>query len=279
MHRQQKTFTLSSLILPLLVTALVIFLASSANAQNLEPAPVPETTELPPSLESLAAPSEARLAPESVTTNTTSAPSTRPENTDATLRMDANAEVGVTASNTQAVVNQNIRADLTIKRTEWANVSAERQKMIASKRAELASSTLERKAALDAATQERVRQLADNSVSILSGAIGRMKNISSNLRERAETISSRGVNTVEAISLLDQVDDLLTQAEASLYDIDVNIEYSLTSENPRENWIDARGQFQTTVEIIKAIRPLLQETVTTLKVAIQNTNNTSVEPI
>lgn len=270
MHRQQKTFTPSSLVLPLLVTALVIFLASSANAQNAEP-----VTELPPSLDSLAAPREARLAPDTSTTNTSTVPPER----NATLRMEANVEADDSTSNTRAVVNANLRADLSAKRAEWASASQERQQMLAEKRAALASSSMERKAALNAAAQERMLRLAENSTAVLTRAIERMKNISSNLRERAEDMSSRGVNTIDAIALLDQVDDLVSQAETSLSGIDVNIEYSLTAENPKEAWVDARGQFQATTEIIRTIRPLLQEVVSTLRAAIKNANDTSIEPI
>ncbi len=78
---------------------------------------------------------------------------------------------------------------------------------------------------------------------------------------------------------MDQVDDLLTQAETSLSGIDVNIEYALTSESPKETWVDARGQFQATAEIIRTTRPLLQEVGSILKTAAQKASDTSVEPI
>ncbi len=275
MHRQQKTFTPSSLILPLLVTALVIFLASSANAQNVGPA-----TELPPSLESLAAPREATLAPATGTADAVvPTPPAMIEDNNAPLRMDTSVRVETAASNTRATANQNLRADLSAKRTEWANTFTERREMLERKRAELASSTLERKAALNVAAQERLRQLAERSASVLLGAVERMKNVSSSLRERAEVMSSRGVDTVEAIILLDQIDDLLAQAETSLSGVDVNIEYALTSESPKETWVDTRSQFQATAEIVRSVRPLLQETVTLLRTAIQKANNSSAEPI
>lgn len=271
MHRQQKTFTPSSFILPLAVTALVIFLASQANAQNTD-----TEVDLPPSLESLDAPAEARLAPINLDDLATGTPPEEP----AALPMNrAAVDVNVSVGNASSSINQNVRADLSSKRTEWTTALLERRDMLERKRAELASSTLARKAALNAEAQARMGQLAEKSASTLLGALTRIKNISSNLRDRAESMSSRGVDTTEAMVLLDQADDLISQAESSLSDIDINIEYALTSETPKETWADARIQFQTTAEIIRTIRPLLHEVVTALREAIRNTENTSVEPI
>lgn len=277
MHRQQKTFTPSSFILPLAVTALVIFLASSANAQDaIEPvgAELPPTppaadlpqSDLPPSLDSLARPIEARMAPSNAA-GSASGTTTRPR---ADLSPMNRASVNSGASNTPATLNQNFRADLEARRAAWANDSAERRLLLERKRAELASSSIERKAALNEKVQERMTQRAENLISVLSGALTRIKNVNTNLRERAESMSSQGIDVAEAITLLDQIDDLIKEAESSLSGIDVNVEYTLTSETPKEAWVDTKTQFQTTAEIIRTIRPLLQETVTTLKEAIKN---------
>lgn len=274
MHRQQKTLTPSSLILPLAITALVIFLASSANAQNTAPA-----SELPPSPADSVMLREARLAPTSSTNNASPEAPMSPQNDNTILRTNVNVEVDASVSNTRVVANQNLRADLSENRAKWANASVERRAMLERKRAEIASSTLERKAALDSAAQERTRQLSQSLTAILSGAITRMENISSNLRVRAEVVSSQGADTAETVLLLNQIDDLIDQAESSLSGIDVNIEYTVTSEDPKKNWLETKEQFQITAEIIRTIRPLLQEIIATLRGTIQSASDSSVDSI
>lgn len=275
MNRQQKTFTPASFILPLAVTALVIFLASTANAQDAS-APLPDLpapiVQEPPTLKPILAPhndSAQMPKPEDVSKRTT---------VNASLSAEATVTSSTSASTTTDT-SVKTSADFNTMRAAWAKSVTERQIMLERKRAELASSTVERKAALNSAAQERIKQRTGKLTSVLSEALARMKGFSSNLHDRAESISSRGADTTEAIALLDQVDTLITQAETSLSGIDVNIEYTLTSESPRENWIDTKAQFQTTAEIIRAIRPLLRDVVDSLKGSVKIVTDTKVKPI
>lgn len=277
MHKQQKTFTPASLVLPLALTALVIFLASSASAQNVDPATEPEPAPL--RLEDPIPPIEATLAPRNAEIQKSMGPANDGSLTQMETRNATSTERPAgrdTAVRNDAAFNQNSRADLGAKKAEWARALAERSEMLERKRSELASTTLARRAAFSDKAQERVRQMAQVSTNRLTEFLSRIKNFSSNLRDKSESLSLRGVDVSEATLLLDQVDELIRQAEASLSGIDINIEYTLTSENPLENWMDAKTQLQTTAEIIRTIRPLLQETVVTLREAIKNA--TTEEP-
>lgn len=261
MHRQQKTLTPSSLILPLAVTALVIFLASSANAQNSESTNV----DLPPSLEDLAAPREARLAPTNSTTTANGTTSIQRSNS--TFSTEGSLDVTSTTS------TDNPERALSTKRFEWANAVAARREAIQLKIERLSSSTITMRAALSSEAKERMRPMTQNSIALLSTAIERSKNVSIKLRAQAEAINVRGIDTAEAVNLLDQADALIAQAESSLSGVDINIEYALSSEAPRENWVDAKAQLQMTAEIIRTVRPLLQEAITILRNGLRNSVN------
>lgn len=245
MYRQSKPFNLSSLIVSLSITALVIGLASSAKAQE-------------PGVLNTPIPRRANVdVPREVT----------PSADRASVLQEKQIQI-----NERQEVSNTAMIDWAERRNALASSTAERRTILAEKRAIIASSTIERRAALGENVQERIRNTAGNLVKVLNNTISKMSQFSNRLREKAVQLSDRGVDTTEVLSTLSEVDRLITAAEAAIVDINVNIEYTVTSANPKEDWQDAKTQFQEVRSALKDIHDLLRTVVSELKTAVKETN-------
>lgn len=257
MYKQQKPLTITSGLIALFVTVLVLLVASYANAEDTDTEPV---VPLPLRGEVDTA-REARQAVQAT------------ENTDIRARNEALAEERKAEMEQR---RQELSSQMTkrkeameVKRAEFAEKLADRKIDLAEKRALLASSTALRRAALADTAQDRVRNIADRLTGVLDNAIQKLSQFSVRLRDRAEQLEDRKVDTAEVIFLLDEVDRLIATAKSSIDDIDTNIEFTVTSDQPREDWQDAKAQFQESQSILREAHQFLREAVEVLKQAVR----------
>lgn len=253
---KQKPLSLSSGLWALFVTALVLVMASSASAQNTEPGTSPnrpmlkrEAVEQAPAVRPAGGMDQNRAT----TTNPMMANQAARE-----------AKMRAMASSTAAR-----KTEWEAKRKELEVKFEERKTDLAEKRAALASSTAARKAALAEKAQQHIKEAGERAEKILTKGIEKIRELSARLRARAASLADKGVDTTEVNALLDEVDETLKAAEEALADIEVNVEYTATSEQPKNAWVDAKAQFQEARELVRQAHGLLREALAALKEAVR----------
>lgn len=263
MYKQQKPLTISSGLWALFVTAVVLLVAASANAQTSDDrgntsSSAPTNAEVMPKRDQVESAREVRPAP----ATTAPVPGLRPMPANATTTRGETMEVRKAELATRAALMQEKRATLEQK-------TAERKTLLEQRREAIASSTLARKASLAEQVQDKVRSMSLRVANQLSTAITKLEEVSDRLRTRANDLSSRGVDVTTVISTLDQANASLSAAKRALEGIDVNIEYTVSSERPTEIWTGTRAQFQEVHAMIKEVRELLREALAEMKEAVR----------
>lgn len=250
---KQKPLSLSSGLWALFVTALVLVMASSASAENTE---------------SGTSPTRPMLKREAVE----QAPAVRPmdqRRATTTDQMLANQAARDSKLLTLASSTAARKAEWEAKRKELAVKFEERKTELAEKRAALASSTAARKPALAEKAQQHIKEAGERAEKILTKGIEKIRELSARLRARAASLADKGVDTTEVNVLLDEVDGTLKAAEEALADIEINVEYTAASEQPKNAWVDAKAQFQETRELVRQAHGLLREALAALKEAVR----------
>lgn len=169
------------------------------------------------------------------------------------------------------------RAAALAQRDAFVAAHASRTEMLAEKRAEIETRRAEQVAALEARAQERIDQLADTAAARLQIVIDKLADITDRVRERALELDASGTNVDEVLATLNSVDILLADATDALTTIDVSVEYTITSPDPRTDWADARQQFIAIRDLLNEARVLLRDAVAALKTAGRN-DDTEAEP-
>lgn len=244
MHRSLKhlkfTFTSISLVI-LLCISLVLFVAQLAFAQTNSPATVP--------LETRAA-VQAELRANTAT---------------GTVPLQARAAVTAPANGPRNAALPELRADAEARKEAFVLRQTERKAAVEAKRAALATTSVDRIARLEAAAQERITERAAHATERLTAVIEKLEGFIERLNERAEMLAAAGADTAEAEETLLSALDILARAENALADIDVEIEFAVTSGTPRTDWAEAREQFIAVRDLVKEAHTLIREAVTALK--------------
>jgi len=271
MYKQQSPISVSSTVWTILVTIIVLLIAASANAQTSTKSEETVSTDPVDGV----TPKELR-APTSTRQIDRKLPAVRE-------RVEEYRDTRVqNMETTHANVLENTakRQELfDAKRQEWQTKIENRRTEIERKRAELASSTAARKAALTERAQERVSDLSQRIASRLTEVIVKMQNLSDRMRARAMELSERDLDVYVVLSNLNEVDTLLNSARDSLSGIDTNIQYAVTSPNPRTDWQSTRSQFEAVRDILKEVRELLRETLLILKNTVPSAATDNTESI
>lgn len=260
-YKQHKPLSLSSGLWALFITALVLVMAASANAEDYGTSATPNRPAIKKE-EVKAAPAvrpsgmEQKRASSTTDNRLANQPARDPKMWAATM-----------ASSTAAR-----RAEWETKRKAMEVKFEERKASLEERRAALASTTAARKAALAEKVQEHIKQAGERAEQVLTKAIGKIRELSSRLRARASELEGRGVDTTEVKALLTEVDETLVAAENALSGIEVNVEYTATSDNPKNAWVDARAQFKEVHELVKQAHGLLREALAALKAAVAEAN-------
>lgn len=304
MHKLNKSLPVSSLVWAAIVTAIVLALAASAKAEEDTNATVVDDSSIN---QVRPVPARPQVMPRATTTRP--APLERvnqrptPFNATNTRPIDrANPNAGfLHASGTRPMDRVNPNAPfLNASGTRPANIGnpanreaamkmiAERKAAfeerratlienmearkatIAEKRALMASSTMARRAALKEEVQARISDRASKLTDMVGNAIARLETMSARLRDHALKFEERSVDVSEVMAILDEVDRLLVSAKEALAGVDTNISYATLSENPQEDWGDAKEQFSAVRAILTEVRELLREALATLKEAVKN---------
>lgn len=155
------------------------------------------------------------------------------------------------------------------KRAELEALRTERMKEIETKRTEIQVRMEERRAALSSQMQERIRSLADNLTERLLNVITKLRDIITRFESRMLKLEERGVDTDAAQALIDAANQKLSEATVLLEGIDTDVEYVVTSDNPRADWGGAKETFREVHGLIKEARDLLRQALQALKDAIE----------
>lgn len=239
MDKLQRSFSVSSLVWAALVTAIVLTLAASANAQSDERAITDDPAR--PVLTPLQV--QERTVPDEPRTIIDTAPSD----------IDRGAGMSAQPDDRRAAVLNEIES---------------RRAAIETKRAELASQGAARVSALREETRVRVASQTSRLTNVLELGINRLQSASNRLRQRANELRDRGVDVSAAVSTLNEADRLLSSAKDALYGIDVNVSYATLSETPREDWQSAREQFLAVTRLLTEARTLLGQAINELRRAV-----------
>ena len=141
---------------------------------------------------------------------------------------------------------------------------------IAEKRALIETRRAEGRAILAETTQTRVTTIAGAAAARLTATIDKLALIAVRLRVYALDLQARGVDVTAELTALSTIETLFADARSSLEDIDVEIEFVVTSDTPRDDWAAARAQFAAISDTLKEAYELLRETITALKAAEMN---------
>lgn len=257
MYKHQKPLTVSSALLASLVTVLVLLAASTAKAQDTEELPLRENLEAPRS-----------VVPAAVKTNEQNTLNQTQKPAEASMRTRMNSSTSTKEiEGTKSSATERL-TDVKERREAWQKSQVERQKRIEEKRMALASSTIGRKAALQEQAQERISQRTEKLIGFLNRAIDKLRGFSQRLQEKSNSLSDNGADTQQVNTLLDGVEETLMNAEEALKGIDVSVEYALTSDQPRDAWLEVKDQILATREQIRGAHALLREAMAELKVTI-----------
>lgn len=267
MYKQQKPLTISSGLWALVVTVIVLLLAASANAQtgvdNGDTAVSPnKNTDLMPKRNQVEPAREVRPA-----SGAPDAPNRIQNLTPRSAMPD-----GIILETADRAGLMERAAIMQEKRATLEQKTTERRSLLEARREAIASSTVVRKAALERQAQERLRNMSLRVANQLTTAITKLQEVSDRLKSRANELKARGVETAVVDSLIKEIETSLEAAKLSLEGVDVNIEYTVTSERPVQNWAETRAQFQEVHEMIKTVRSLLRDALAELKQAVQNSN-------
>lgn len=148
-----------------------------------------------------------------------------------------------------------------------------RRASLAEKRSLIASSTLARRAVLKEEVQKRVIDRAGGLKTAAEKAIANLESMIARLREHAGKFAARSVNVSDTLATLDKAEELLGTAKDALNGIDTNVSYATISETPKEDWADAKEQFMSVRDILKEVRALLTDAVSSLKASAPSTPN------
>src|SRR3989344_1273265 len=258
MYKQQKPLSLSSSLWAGCITALVLVIASAANAQDTSTSS--DATQPIIKRDAVEAPRAARAADAE----------SRQAELDAKV---AERKSAMEASRLEREEKMAARkTEMETKRAEWETKITDRKATIEQKRQEMASSTAARKAALEERVQKKIEQAGARVTEALNRAIVKIGELNARLQARADGLADRGVDTSEVNALLEETDSTLEAAKAALAGIDVNVEYAATSDDPRTDWQDTKAQFQEVRELIRTAHSLLREALAALKTAVSESN-------
>ncbi len=127
----------------------------------------------------------------------------------------------------------------------------------------------ERKVALKKRVQDRITNLSNNIKNKMTAANNRLEQIIDRLETRIAKLNALGVDTTSTLILVDKAKYAIDSAKTSLNEIDILIEKSVTSDNPRKDFSEVRSKFKAAHNYIKLAHNYLRQAIATLKNAIR----------
>lgn len=247
MYKLLKPFSVSSVLWAALVTALVLLIAASANAQTAENEVTTDRTEQRPPLPPVPLPNNASIERGAIRDNVASSSARVSEVRD---RMTEMSEERKAIFEERAALIEARKASLEEKRQMLENASSSRR------------------ARLSEEAQSRAQNGMARVSSVLSSAISKSRDFADRLSSKAESLEARGLDMESAKAMISDANEYLDQAEEALQGIDINTEYAVTSDRPIEYWQDVREQFAIVRGLIKQAHESLRGAVGEIKAMI-----------
>jgi len=126
----------------------------------------------------------------------------------------------------------------------------------------------EHRAALSDARQTRLATFIKNFQDRVLDATEKLWDIHDRIETRAQELALRGVDVAITTEKLREAEAKLTEVTELLAGIDTNVEYALTSDEPKTDLAELRTLFGTIRDLLKETRELLREAVAALKDAV-----------
>lgn len=146
---------------------------------------------------------------------------------------------------------------------------AERKENVASRTEEVREKIEERKAVLTERIKNRILALADNVSRKMTAAINRLTQIIDRFETRINTLEEKGVDGSAAQAKLDQATEYLDKANNILKnEVNVHVDATVGSDNPREAWMTGKVKFQEAREAIRSAHQAIREALALLKQAV-----------
>lgn len=273
MQKLQKAIPLSSLIWAAIVTAIVLALAASANAQE------DNTSGSVPTIDNIRPlPKTAPLMPRATSSvpRTIDKPMERPTVTNASgTRSMITPDVSAKREAAVGLMAEKM-ATFEERRVALMEEVEVRRASLTEKRVMIASSTLAKRAVLKQEVQKRVVERAGGLTTAVEKAITDLEGMIVRLREHANKFAAKSVDVSDTLATLNEAEKLLQSAKEALKDIGTNVSYATLSETPKEDWADAKDQFMSVRDILQEVRALLAEAVASLKASTPRTSDESV---
>lgn len=235
MYKQQKPLTIQSGIIALILTAVVLGIAATTNAQTTTEA----GTQAPERREALDSP-----------------------NSPVVLQASS-------SSSTSTPTNNMSRGEILNERL------MNRQAELARKQAELSSTTAARKSILSERAQMNIIQLSSRAIQRLSETISRLRSVSTEIRSKVSILDNQGETIDPIIILLDRANENLTFVERSLQNIDVDISYFISSATPKSEWQNTRETLSSIFQELTETSSLLRQATFELRNVVKSSSSTT----
>jgi hypothetical protein len=126
---------------------------------------------------------------------------------------------------------------------------------------------LQRQAALQARSQERIINLTANVSNRIDAIIVRFLNISQRLESRIEKVNANGLNTSEATRHLAEAQAIITEISTTMQGIDTAVAQALSSADVRTNWQTVRATLTSAQNNIERANRTLTACITAIETA------------
>lgn len=132
-----------------------------------------------------------------------------------------------------------------------------------------------RQPALGQRTQNRIINLTNNVGELMEAGVARLEHITDRMRSRIAKLDAEGVETEEALRLVDESADSLNIAKTALGSMGTLVERTVTSENPHQDFREVRSRFNITRQALHQSRDQLRAALSTLKRAVRSSEESA----
>lgn len=262
MYKQQKFLNVSSTIWALIVTAIVLLIAASANAQTTDGENV-ESVQPINDMGDIAPLPERRPTNDATTTD-----GSQPQLN--SLPVTSELRPFSTSTERSATTTANNASDPTAAMIQERRAAiAARQAALQEKRVALQNTTSAREAVLEEALRNRITSGASQLAVVLNRAIVTQKSINVRLQAKAAELQERGHDTTAVLTNLSHADELLTLAEEALAGIETNARYAAGSDTPRDDWTSVREQVAEVRELLREAREMIRNALSMLRAQLR----------
>lgn len=146
---------------------------------------------------------------------------------------------------------------------------AARREATAARREEMRAKIDERRSAeaaeLEELAQQRITTIANRATNELLAVVAKFEDISERLRASADARSPEDIGANAALVSLDTADGITVEARKALSDIDIAVEFVVTSDTPRADWQEVKAEYLAIRDLLAEARGQLASAIEELK--------------